>query len=1079
MSQNSSPQSDFPLTLAEVLLKELEPTWADIVNAHARQKENPAAWEKVRAVWEKMDAPWDDVQTKINEIQDLKTEEGVSQICQREGIQIDSSAETPSDRIWDCKDELSKRLVPELYGIIRALPPKRSALCLSGGGVRSAIFNLGILQGLARCGLLEKFDYLSTVSGGGFIGSWLTAWIHRAGLNHVMKELGKPEEVPANQTPARPKINPLKPEPKPLANLRVYANYLTPKKGLLSVDTWTLVAVYLRNLLLNWLVFIPVIMAFLVLPRIWVAVLKSSHLGSDLSLEILIAIGLAGAAFALSYIGTNLPSAKLLNCSRTRFVYLCLAPLVISSMGLTSYWFRLGTGSRPKWWQFLVFAELLCIVPAVVCLIVRMVKGKWAGVIGGYTLGTSLVAFLIAGLLIWYITNILKITQYFSGAYFARVYASLAVPFLLLLLTVGGTFIAGFTSRKTDSDDQEWWARSGAWILIVVVGWTVFHLLVLFGPVLLVNLQGKLTHLLFEKGWAWEDIKSVGTFLAGIVSGAITLLGGSSSKTPAQGDQGKPPDWKAKILSMGTSLAAVVFGAFIVIVLSLITNWILASSLSEQAAKLLGAGSFSLDPNTPLRVIYDSPGRLLAVFTFVIAILGWLLGCLINTNRFSLHYYWRNRMMRAYLGVSRDKNEREETRNKFTDFDMSDNVQMYKLARKPLHVVNVTLNLAGGEKLEWQDRKAESFSISPLHSGSYWLGYRNSKEYTDRGISLATSVAISGAAASPNMGYMMSSPVVRFLMTLFNVRLGFWLGNPGVAGGKTFHNDSPTQSLGPIFAEALGMTDDKSPYVYLSDGGHFENLGLYEMILRRCRFIVVSDASTDTEYAYESLAIAIRQIRVDFGVPIDMGEMKFDKKPDLKNNYCAVGVIRYSCIDRDGGSSSAEEDVKYEEDAKYDGVLVYIKPSLIEDEPRDVLNYHATSSTFPQESIADQWFSESQFESYRALGSHMIERICADGSSNASGKPDHLIGSAKISAAAEVILEELNIHGWIEKRSPNSSTENGPTDLQERIDAVINSLKGPDEPPPQQPSASRVFGVFAAKAQAHVKRARKSAKKDP
>src|SRR6266446_7525227 len=258
-------------------------------------------------------------------------------------------------------------------------------------------------------------------------------------------------------------------------------------------------------------------------------------------------------------------------------------------MGLTSDWFRLGTGSRPEWWQFLVFAELLCIVPAVVCLIVRLRKGKWAGVIGGYTLGTSLVAFLIAGLLIWYITNILKITQYFSGSYFARVYAGLAVPFLLVLLTVGGTFIAGFTSRKTDSDDQEWWARSGAWILIVVVGWSVLHLLVLFGPVLLVNLRGKLTHLLFEKGWAWEDIKSVGTVVAGIVSGAITLLGGSSSKTPAQGNQGKPPDWKAKALSMGTGVAAVVFGAFIVIVLVLITNWILASSLSEQTGKLLGA----------------------------------------------------------------------------------------------------------------------------------------------------------------------------------------------------------------------------------------------------------------------------------------------------------------------------------------------------------------------------------------------------------------------------------------------------------------------------------------------------------
>src|SRR5207253_10714760 len=117
--------------------------------------------------------------------------------------------------------------------------------------------------------------------GGGFIGSWLTAWIHRVGPDEVMKELGKPEEVAPNQT-TKSTIDPLDPEPKPLSNLRVYVNYLTPKKGLLSVDTWTLVAVDLCNLLLNWLVFSPVIMALLVLPRIWVAVLKSSHLSSDL-----------------------------------------------------------------------------------------------------------------------------------------------------------------------------------------------------------------------------------------------------------------------------------------------------------------------------------------------------------------------------------------------------------------------------------------------------------------------------------------------------------------------------------------------------------------------------------------------------------------------------------------------------------------------------------------------------------------------------------------------------------------------------------------------------------------------------
>jgi hypothetical protein len=254
------------------------------------------------------------------------------------------------------------------------------------------------------------------------------------------------------------------------------------------------------------------------------------------------------------------------------------------------------------------------------------------------------------------------------------------------------------------------------------------------------------------------------------------------------------------------------------------------------------------------------------------------------------------------LGAS--AKDRNETKDKFTDFDLHDNIQMYELKQRPLHVVNVTLNLVGGDRLEWQDRKAESFTVSPLHSGSYWLGYRNSRYYGgDNGISLATAVAISGAAASPNMGYMMTSPIVRFIMTLFNVRLGFWLGNPGVAGSgdpttfnqPTYDRDSPTQSVRPIFAEALGMTDSSSPYVYLLDGGHFDNLGFYEMILRRCRFIVISDASTDPGYAFESLAFSIRQIRVDFGVPIEITDMDFARKPEKKNKYCAIGRIRYSC----------------------------------------------------------------------------------------------------------------------------------------------------------------------------------------
>ena len=160
-----------------------------------------------------------------------------------------------------------------------------------------------MLQGLARNGQLGEFNYLSTVSGGGFIGSWLTAWIYRAGPNAI-SELGRPRPVNDKGEPT-----PLKPEPKPVDNLRVYSNYLTPRKGLLSADTWTLIAVYVRNLLLNWLVFLPAIMTALMLPRIWAALV--SNVETARHPKVYLAVGILGVvAGGVSLVGIvlNLPS---------------------------------------------------------------------------------------------------------------------------------------------------------------------------------------------------------------------------------------------------------------------------------------------------------------------------------------------------------------------------------------------------------------------------------------------------------------------------------------------------------------------------------------------------------------------------------------------------------------------------------------------------------------------------------------------------------------------------------------------------------------------------------------------------
>ena len=218
------------------------------------------------------------------------------------------------------------------------------------------------------------------------------------------------------------------------------------------------------------------------------------------------------------------------------------------------------------------------------------------------------------------------------------------------------------------------------------------------------------------------------------------------------------------------------------------------------------------------------------------------------------------------------------------------------------------------------------------------------------------------------MGYH-SSPFVTFILTLLNVRLGAWLGNPGQAGDHTFHLGYPESSVQPIIDEALGLTNDKSPYVYLSDGGHFENLGLYEMVLRRCHFIVISDAGSDPECSFADLGESVRKIRVDFGILIDFGQMNIYPRSQTdaakqQGRNCAVGRIRYSAVD---GPTVP------------DGIIVYIKPACYGDEPRDIYEYFKRSETFPHESTADQFFSESQFESYRMLGAYTMEKLCAEG----------------------------------------------------------------------------------------------------
>ena len=273
--------------------------------------------------------------------------------------------ELPAD--YPSSSELETRL-KGLWAAVHGLKEKRAALCISGGGIRSATFGLGILQGLARCGLLNKFHYLSTVSGGGYIGSWLSAWIRNDpnGIRGVVAELKR-----------RPDST-LDPEPRPIRHLREFSNYLAPKTGLTSVDFWTLIATFVRNMFLNWLVLISLLAAAMMVPRFYLAATqiqpdwsslstryswelleKKLQLGNQLTeqmnpdwqtwmdrltppwdtrLTISLAVAFALIAVAMAYAIIDVPSTGNARLSQRRFLLCRQLPLFLASLILAAWW---------------------------------------------------------------------------------------------------------------------------------------------------------------------------------------------------------------------------------------------------------------------------------------------------------------------------------------------------------------------------------------------------------------------------------------------------------------------------------------------------------------------------------------------------------------------------------------------------------------------------------------------------------------------------------------------------------------------------------------------------------------------
>jgi hypothetical protein len=892
-----------------------------------------------------------------------------------------------------------------------AVQMKLFGVAFSGGGIRSATFNLGILQQLSKFGLLSEVDYLSTVSGGGYIGSWLTGWMYK----------NRTEDTSALHSDLENLLSPKVPDPradeqKPIRFLREFSNYLTPKLGSFSFDTWTMAAVYSRNLFLNQATLISVLGFFLLLPRFmtfsltldfsdWLTGVPAVLLLGIAVYCMAVNIGAAASAaepnsvpLARAAAGTQSATEPAFHSwARDHVQYSVIAPFLVAMyLGSVSIWrSQEFLESHPK--------ILLGFAFGIACFLSFLLLWR-GGFIREYKqrpVGSSVWSLVMGGILVLSagaMTGLLELDLVIMRALKEQCDAGLwtAVIFspvmLLAVMVVPATLQVGLMGVDFPDAGREWLSRFRAICTVYSVWWIAFLGAAIFGPWLV-----------------WMAAGRIGNWVCGITAGwIITTVGGilaGKSKMTGTDKEGTP---KFSWLQFLAKAAPPVFA----------TGLILLIATGEQVLLRHGAGANmnfgSLQDTNWMPLDWhslfctrswfvDQPGWLLLMLAAAGLILAWR----VDINEFSMHHFYKNRLVRCYLGASNEKRRP----NEFTGFDARDDVRLallktipetrnrdkdFKSEGKkpylgPYPIINTTLNLSAGKQLAWQERKGASFIMSPCFCGfdvQGWAsstaakkepskvlsrsqslspaGYRKTSSFTHQdGPFLGTSFSISGAAANPNQGHN-TSPTVAFLMTMFDVRLGWWVGNP--RRKNEWRWSSPGLGLYALLKELVGLTDDTYAFVNLSDGGHFDNMGIYELVRRRCSLILLCDAEQDHEFTFEGLGSVIRKCRIDFGARIEIDTSLIRPGMDGKSGaHCAVGKIYYL----DGS----------------EGTLVYIKPSLTGDEPEDVTQYHCAHADFPHESTADQWFAESQFESYRALGLHAAEECLKGAGAWSDWKP--------------------------------------------------------------------------------------------
>ncbi len=744
--------------------------------------------------------------------------------------------------------------------------PCGSALAISGGGIRSASFALGVIQTFlnespadAKAGersCFDRFDYLSTVSGGGYIGgavSWLK--FHYAKQGDWRSYLGdrdlgtRTAEFRADKV-AGPRGSSFT----WLDYLRQHGNYLKPS----TMSTLSLVGVALRGMLITLSVYTAILAALLALLQ-FLGVLLPHGAGvrwesQPLRIESwLLLLGLiVGGAFLLFGIASWLGSIP----TRAAVIIGAVPPVLFVIAGIYTLQLQQGWPLSPEGlhWRWPVGAGFF--LAAIACLV-----------------------------LLWWARSDLE--QVRSGS---QVVHKWQYRVRIVYQQVLGPLLTGLT--------------------LLVAVWSVPYVYFLIGD----KLGGALS-------------AGVSSSVLGVIGAVYQFLVGRDKKSTA---------------STFSTFRILITATLLVYGILLVAYWVVQAGWD----------------------IWLEIGGATLPLLLIIGIGGLFCGFIVNANYIGIGRMYRDRLMELFMP------DREAIRlNQWKRAGTADQFSLVKLVddqgrpQRPLHLVNCNVVMVGARQDRFRGRGGDSFMLSALFSGSSATGWMETKNLGDGHFTLATAVAASGAAASPHAGVagrgITRNPLVSLLLSLTNVRLGYWIRNPRASRRPRYwHKWLPPNLLWPGIRQGLfgSGTTENAFFVELTDGGHFDNTGLYELVRRRVKVIVLSQGSQDLNYSKDDLANAIQRVRVDFGVHIRFtsGSCPLDDilPPALgqvaKRGW-ALGTIKYPGTDKPG-------------------ILLYLQASPIAGMNADTMSYWRRNVDFPNQTTADQFFDEEQLEAYRELG---------------------------------------------------------------------------------------------------------------